>query len=71
MEKYIFFGNVKNYGYEELDENSAKDIEVIPNADGYYILDAHGNTYSYFAAAGFPGPEYSPDVRYIDLELFR
>ena len=67
--KLHFFGNVHDYGYEILDEPSARDIEIVPELDGYYILDEHGNTYSYFAAAGFSGPEYSEESKYIDLEL--
>jgi len=62
------FGDAKDLGYDDKLED-AKDIEVVKKNKGYYILDGHGIAYSYLAFAGFPGPEYSEEDKYTDMEI--
>ncbi|MBI2498850.1 hypothetical protein HYV88_01250 [Candidatus Woesearchaeota archaeon] len=62
------FGDAKDLGYDDKLAD-AKDIEVVKKNKGYYILDGHGIAYSYLAFAGFPGPEYSEEDKYIDMEI--
>ena len=64
--KLHFFGDA---GFDILEELGVVDLELLPDADGYFLLDGQGTLYSYKAAAGYPGPEFKEDMVYIDLEL--
>ncbi len=66
--KLNFFGDAIDQGYDDGLEN-VQDIELINKSKGYYILDSKGLAYSYLASAGFPGPEFSEDGSYIDMEI--
>ena len=61
------FGNAKNLGSRKLDH--AVDLEVIPDFNGYYILDCFGNVYSFQAYAGLYSPEYNPECKYVNMKL--
>lgn len=64
--KLHFFGDAD---FDILEEIGVVDLELLPDADGYFLLDGQGTLYSYKAAAGYPGPEFKEDMVYIDLEL--